>query len=275
MSTESPSPAVDIAPRWGRYVAVGDSFTEGLADPDPVEPDRYRGWADLLAGTLSDRRAAAGQPPLEYANLAVRGRLLRPILTEQLPAALDLRPDLVSVIGGGNDLLRPGSDVVTLLDSLEAAVVTAQRTGAAVLLGTGFDTAESPVVRRIRPKVATYNTGLWSIAHRHGAHVLDLWGMRSLADGRMWAPDRIHLTTDGHERVAQAALVALGLTPDDPAWDDPLTPLPPVARADRWRSDARWAREYAYPWLRRRLARQSSGDAVVAKRPRPAPVERP
>jgi len=260
-------------PPWGRYVAIGDSLTEGMVDPDPTDPERQRGWADLLAATLSRRRLAAGEAPLEYANLAVRGRLLGQILTEQLPVARGLRPDLVSLIGGGNDILRPGSDVERLLGLLEDAVATLRAEGVTVLMGTGFDPAGSPVVRLTRSKVALFNAGVWSIAHRHGAHVLDAWGMRSLRDWRMWAEDRIHLSTAGHERAAQAALVGLGLAPDDPAWDDPLTPLPPAARAERWRENLRWARTYAYPWVQRRLRRQSSGDLRRAKYPQPVVLE--
>lgn len=258
---------------WSRYIALGDSFTEGMADPDPSDPTRQRGWADLLADTLSRRRAAAGQPALEYANLAVRGRLLGAILAEQLPAARALRPDLVSLIGGGNDILRPRADIDGLLLRLEEAVASLRAEGTAVLMGTGFDPAGSPVIRLTRPKTALFSAGVWSIAHRHGAHVLDLWGMRSLADRRMWAEDRIHLTTAGHERAVQAALAGLGLEPDDPAWDDPLVPLPPAARADRWRGNVHWARAHALPWMQRRLRRQSSGDRRRAKYPEPVQVQ--
>jgi len=265
--------APDTAPRWHRYVALGDSLTEGMVDPDPTEPGRHRGWADLLAASLSGRRVAAGLAPLEYANLAVRGRLLGQILTEQLPVARELEPDLVSLIGGGNDILRPGADVDALLSRLEDAVAGLRAAGVDVLMGTGFDPAGSPVIQRTRPKVAVYNAGVWSIAHRHGAHMLDAWGMRSLRDWRMWAEDRIHLSTAGHERVAQAALVGLGLPPDDAAWDDPLVPLPPVARADRWRGNVRWARAYALPWVQRRLRRRSSGDLRRAKYPVPVTVD--
>ena len=164
-----------------------------------------------------------------------------------MPAALALGPDLVSIVGGGNDLLRPDGNPDRLAVRLEAAVVRLRQAGADVLMATGFDTADSPVVRLIRPKVALYNTMIWSIARRHGAHVLDLWGMRSLDDWRMWAEDRIHLTTAGHERVVQAALVALGLEPDVPDWDDPLTPLPPTPCVDRARSNAHWLRVHAAP----------------------------
>ncbi len=265
--------------RWSRYVALGDSFTEGLWDsPDgvagPDQPDvPLRGWADVLAARLSARRVAAGEPPLEYANLAIRGRLLRPILADQVPAAIGLRPDLVSLIGGGNDILRPSADVDRLAEQLEAAVVRLRAAGIDVLLGTGVDTVDSGrLIRVTRARVATYNAHIWSIARRHDAHVLDLWGMRSVRDWRMWADDRIHLTTEGHARVAQAALVGLGLPPDDEAWDDPLAPQPPTPRLEQLRGDARWARDHVYPWATRRLRGRSSGDTRRPKRPVPEPV---
>lgn len=298
-SDQHPSP--DGAPRapWRRYVALGDSFTEGLWDVPGGEPPTTttavdpalacRGWADLLAAHLAERAAdgapgtdgrsapADGAPdpdgPVLYANLAIRGRLLRPILREQVPAALALRPDLVSLVGGGNDMLRPAVDPDDLAATLEAAVVRLRAAGADVLLATGMDVKDSPVVRRTRPRVAVFNAHVWSIARRHGAAVLDVWGMRSLRDWRMWAPDRIHLTTDGHRRVAQAALVALGLEPDDAAWDDPLTPLPPLPRAAQLQENATWFREHAYPWATRRLRGRSSGDERRPKRPALEPVE--
>ncbi len=296
--------------RWRRYVAVGDSFTEGLWDlpdgaagaplvggarADQVEV-RCRGWADLLAAHLAERLTTGTAPPdaraahdgtpavgpdpdavpadrtLRYANLAVRGKLLRPILDEQVPAAVALGPDLVSVVGGGNDLLRPGADPDVLADALDAAVAGVRRAGADVLLATGFDTVHSPVIRRTRSRTAVFNAHIWTIARRHDAHVLDMWGMRSLHDWRMWSDDRIHLTSDGHRRVAQAALVALGLAPDDERWDDPLAPLPPLPLAARVRADAVWLRTHASPWVARRLHGRSSGDGLAPKRPTLEPV---
>ncbi|MPV38078.1 SGNH/GDSL hydrolase family protein [Georgenia subflava] len=245
-------------------------MTEGLWDVDPATPGLPRGWADLLAERLARRR----EQPLEYANLAVRGRLLGEIVAEQVPAALELAPDLVSLIGGGNDLLRPGSDPDALAGRLEGAVRRLRATGTDVLLATGMDTRGSGVLRATRSRTAVYNSHVWSIARRHDAYVLDVWGMRSLHDWRMWAADRIHLTTAGHERVTQAALVALGLGADDPAWDDPLEPLPPVARAERLRGDLTWVRTHAGPWVGRRLRRRSSGDARRPKHAVPVVIER-
>jgi hypothetical protein len=152
-------------------------------------------------------------------------------------------------------------------------VVRLREAGIDVLLGTGYDASGSPLVSATRSRVGIYNALIWSMARRHGAYVLDAWGMRSLADWRMWAEDRIHLTSEGHARVAQAALVGLGLEPDDPAWDDPLTPLPPTPRLTRARQDAQWVRVHVYPWATRRLRGQSSGDLRVPKRPQLSPLD--
>lgn len=271
------------SPGWRRYVALGDSFTEGLWDVPQGDPPAtaeseppglvLRGWADLLAGHLADRaRTTDPGAQVHYANLAVRGRLLDPILADQVPAALRLGPDLVSLVGGGNDTLRVGADPDRLAARLERAVVALREAGADVLLATGMDSADSPVIRANRSRVAVLNSHVWTIARRHGAYVLDVWGMRSLRDWRMWHADRIHLTTEGHRRVAQAALVALGLPPDDDAWDDPLVPLPPLPRSARARADAEWFRQHAVPWATRRLRGHSSGDQRAPKRPELTPV---
>ncbi|WP_411910693.1 SGNH/GDSL hydrolase family protein [Actinotalea sp. M2MS4P-6] len=283
MTRSRHSDATPRTPAWRRYVAVGDSFTEGLWDvPGAAPPERTtttdpalvcRGWADLLAGHLAARADHTSDTPVTYANLAIRGRLLGPIVRDQVPAALRLEPDLVSVIGGGNDLLRPNGDPDALGALLEEAVVQVRATGADVLLATGMDTHDSPVVRHTRSRTGVLNANIWTIARRHGAYVVDVWGMRSLRDWRMWAPDRIHLTTEGHRRVAQAALVALGLEPDDERWDDPLTPLPGLPRSQQVRTDAVWLRDHAYPWATRRLRGRSSGDTRRAKRPALEPVE--
>ncbi len=255
-------------PRWRRYVAVGDSFTEGLEDLR--DDGSYRGWADRLADRLA---AARGDQELGYANLAVRGRLLGQIVGQQVPQAIGLGADLVSLVGGGNDVLRPGSDPDVLTARLELAVAELRRSGADVLLATPVDPVHSPIINLTRGKAAVFAAAIWSIARRHGAFVLDLWGMGALQDRRMWAPDRIHLTAEGHERVAQHAAEVLGL-PGDRSWAEPLPPAPARERRAMLRDDAVWIRQYVGPWVGRRLRRQSSGDAVQPKRPRALPLPR-
>ncbi|WP_372434903.1 SGNH/GDSL hydrolase family protein [Myceligenerans salitolerans] len=257
----------DDTPRWTRYVAIGDSFTEGLWDPYPGLEDTQRGWADRLATSLSERRIAAGEPAIEYANLAIRGRLLRPIIAEQLDVALGVEPDLVSLIGGGNDILRPGVDLEAICSALEDAVVRIRATGADVLMGTGFKAGGT--LAWTNSRVGVYNANIWSIARRHGAHVIDLWGLRALFDLRMWSADRIHLLPEGHERVKNAALVGLGLAPDDPAWDTPLPPAPRPTLIAATRENAAWAREHVGPWVKRRVTGKSSGDGRTPKWPAP------
>lgn len=262
-----------ISPRpWTRYVALGDSFTEGMSDPDPGTPDAYVGWADRLALTLAELGADEGRD-FAYANLAVRGRKLADITTRQLATALDLEPDLVSIVGGGNDILRPRADIEALADQLETAVATVRATGADVLLATPTDPREAPVLKHVRGRNATFTAHIWSIARRHGCAVIDLWGMASLRDWRLWSADRIHLTSEGHARVAQAALGALGLDEPEGAWSVPPPDRPIVTRAQQRRSDREWAGTYLRPWVHRRLTGRSSGDGRDAKRPALGPLE--
>ncbi|GAA4852881.1 SGNH/GDSL hydrolase family protein [Saccharopolyspora rosea] len=245
--------------RWDSYVALGDSFTEGLADAVPN--GGFRGWADRLAEHL-----AGTNPDLRYANLAVRGKLIRQIVTHQVPRAVELRPALVSIAAGGNDIIRPGSDPDLVAELFDAAIGRLRATGADVLIGTGFDTRDTPILRRVRGKVGTYNSHLRAIADRHGCYVLDLWSMDVLRDPRAWSEDRLHLSAEGHRRVALRACEALGVEVAE-SWREPW----PAQPAQPWHvqraEDIRWAREHLAPWIGRRLRGRSSGDGRLPKRP--------
>jgi lysophospholipase L1-like esterase len=276
MNDDATAPAAPSRDReaaaYTRYVAIGDSFTEGMADVDPGRTNGYLGWADRLAVHLAhtngqDKRAFV------YANLAIRGRLLADIAGRQVDDALALAPDLVSIVGGGNDILRPRADVDALAARLEDSVAKLRASGAGVLLATPTDPREAPLIRASRGRAATYTAHIWSIARRHNAYVIDLWGMTALRDWRMWAPDRIHLRPEGHRRVALNALSTLGFTAPDAGWADPLPAAAPISRAEAARLNAQWAGKYVVPWVRRRLRGQSSGDAISAKRPTLTPIE--
>jgi lysophospholipase L1-like esterase len=253
----------DAAPAYASYVAIGDSFTEGLDDPDPA--GGYRGWADRLAGHLA-ARSSPDEGGLRYANLAVRGKLLGQVVADQVPRAVDLRPDLITFSAGGNDLLRPRADPDALAAVIDDAARRLRATGADVLMFTSFDTRDVPVLRRIRGKMAMYNLHVHSIAGRHGCRLVDLWSMRSMLDPRAWAEDRLHLSPEGHRRVALAACEALGV-PSGADWREPWPARPRPDWLTARRSDLRWARTYLVPWIQRRLQGRSSGDDVVAKRP--------
>jgi lysophospholipase L1-like esterase len=243
-----------------------------MADADPERANAYVGWADRLAAHLAPMAGEDG-PTFGYANLAVRGRLLADIAGRQVDNALALAPDLVSIVGGGNDILRPRADIDALAARLEDAVARLRAGGADVLLATPSDPRDAPLIKASRGRAATYTAHIWSIARRHDASVIDLWGMAALRDWRMWAPDRIHLTSEGHRRVALNAYTALGFTTPDAGWDIPLPAALPISRADTARANAQWAREYVGPWVQRRLRGQSSGDALSAKRPEVTPLK--
>ena len=259
--------------REASFVAIGDSFTEGLNDAAPG--GGFRGWADRLAGLL-----AAEYPGLRYANLAVRGKLLREIVAEQVPAAAAMSPGLVSIAGGGNDILRPGADPDVLAELFDAGVARLRATGCQVLMFTGYDPVSVPVLRLLRGRIAAYNMHLRGIADERGCYLVDLWSMRFLRSVGAWSPDRLHLTTQSHQRVALRACEVLGVPATDD-WRAPLPadlPQPPVlgSTADTmtraaWlaarREDARWVREYLAPWINRRLHGTSTGDGLSAKRP--------
>ncbi|RCW43543.1 lysophospholipase L1-like esterase [Halopolyspora algeriensis] len=248
------------AHRANSYVAIGDSFTEGLNDP-AADNASYRGWADRLAEIL-----AANDPELHYANLAVRGKLLDQVIGDQLPAALALRPSLVSLVAGGNDILRPGNDPDLLAERFDAAVAELRAHGAQVLIGTGFDTRQVPVMRHVRGRVGTYNSHLWAIAERHECRVIDLWSMRVLQDPRAWSTDRLHLSPEGHRRVALRAAETLGLEVDED-WRRSWPPQPERPWHVQLTEDLRWVREHLAPWIGRRLRGRSSGDGRSPKRP--------
>ena len=259
-----------VTPRWRSFVALGDSMTEGLQDLDPNGVPI--GWADRFAQHLANR---AGEP-IRYANLAIRGRLLGQILAEQVEPALALKPDLVSLWGGGNDMLRPSADPDEMAADVERAVIRFREAGADVLLGLGSDPRDSPVIKLTRPRVAVYNLNLVGIARAHGAHLVDGWNLAAVRDWRMWHEDRLHLTPAGHELIAQAALVSLGLAPSRPDWDTPLPPVPPLNFRESLDWNLVWGRDHLAPWLGRRLHHTSSGAGRTAKYPdyiQVAPVE--
>ena len=141
---------------------MGDSFTAGVGDPEPLSPGGMRGWADRIAEELGEGRGEFG-----YANLAISGLVLREILDQQLGPALNLKPDLVTLSAGGNDLVFHRGDPDRLAAALDDAVAALSATGATVVLFTGPDWGETAVLGHIRGKVAVFNENIRVIAARH------------------------------------------------------------------------------------------------------------
>ena len=250
------------------FVALGDSFTEGMQDD--LGPDgRYLGWADRLAAALS---ATSGG--IRYANLAVRGRLLDQVVTEQVPVAVRLSPDLVSFHAGVNDALRPRSDLGSLVRRYRRAVegLAADLPGRLLLftvVGRSGGTGRTADVLAARFEL--FSRTVRVVGAEVGAAVVDLGSAPALGDRRLWHEDRLHLAPAGHARVAAAAMEALGIT--DPGllggepgwWRLPLTDTTARSRPADLLADARWGYRYLLPWVGRRLRGVSSGDSVLPK----------
>ena len=172
------------------FVALGDSFTEGL-DDGPRWDGRHRGWADRLAEILAEVNPNRG---IWYANLAVRGRLIGQILEEQIPRAIDLRPQLVSLGAGINDALRRSYDLNVTVTALENSVRVLNESGAHVLLfAFGDPSRRTRVLGTIAHRLAQYRDATLAIAEAYDCSVVDFWGVATYDDERMWSNDRLHL----------------------------------------------------------------------------------
>lgn len=249
---------------WSRYVALGDSFTEGVGDPEPRSPGGLRGWADRVAEELS-----VGHEDFAYANLAVRGLLLGQILDQQARPALALQPDLITLSGGGNDLVFRGSDPDKLAVRLDAGVELLSTTGATIVLFAGPDWGGTPVIGHNRAKIAIFNENIRTVAHRHDAVIVDLWALQELADPRMWDPDRLHFSPLGYHTIAKLVLDTLNV----PHTLQPYLPkdLPDSSWRHARAEDLVWARKYLVPWVLKRIRHQTE-EELRAKRPVPGPV---
>ena len=251
-----------------RYVAIGDSTTEGLEDPGPQ--GGYRGWADRLAEHIAD----AQDEPLEYANLAIRGLRMHDIRTGQLDDALGMQPDLLSIFGGMNDVIAPRCDFDAIRADYVIIFGEARRAGCTVLTFTMPDPTEiNPLGWRVRERVNRLNAVIRSEAEPHGVLVMDLDAYPVAKDPRLWFEDRLHGSTLGHLTIAAALAWWLGIAGFDESWADPLKGEPDAPRPRVPIADFDWAVNYLLPWLGKRgIRRLPSGLGIERKRPVPTVV---
>lgn len=253
-------------PRYTRLITCGDSFTEGMCDE--IVNGEYRGWADRVADVM-----AVDNPGFTYANLAVRGKLVRQVVADQLPLALSYvtgSETLVFFHAGANDVLRPKYNPDVLLPLYEAAVRKIAASGATVLLFTVLERtgAKGRGAELWESRFRIFNDNVRAVAKEVGAFIADANQDGALSDRRFLASDRLHLNPLGHDRVAQAVLERLGL-PFDAAWRVPLPSKEHVGLAIRFKSNARWVFGFVIPWMWRRARGKSSGDGRSSKQSEP------
>jgi len=256
--------------RFERYVALGDSSTEGLDDPDGR--GGYRGWANRLAEAVA--RSQGSATPLLYANLAIRGRRTREIRDEQLAPALAMRPDLATLFCGTNDVVARDFDAGQVAADVDATERALRGAGATVLTFTLPDLASvMPLARRLSPRLRDLNARLRAVAAANGTLLVDFEAHPVAGDPRLWSEDRLHANSAGHARIAAALAHTLGLPGSDDSWQRPLPTLARRSLPVRLGRELSWHLRHLLPWLWRHARGRSSGDGRRPKRPELWPVE--
>ncbi|WP_136612194.1 SGNH/GDSL hydrolase family protein [Sinomonas albida] len=248
-----------------RYVALGDSFTEGVGDPHPGLPNGVRGWADRVAEKL-----AKNQKGWEYANLAVRSKRLRQIIDDQLEPAIALEPTLVTLYAGGNDILDVGTDMDRLLEEYSGLVGRLAETEATLVLFTGYDIKVNPLLEPLRRRNWQYNARVRELAREHGAVLVDYWCFDEYNDKRMWDSDRLHMSTAGHKFLARQVLAHLGVPTSFKEID--WEPLAPRSTLEWVNAQRQWMNDWVVPLIGRKLRGVTLGDSLGPRWPYPVKV---
>ena len=258
-----------LSPRptsFARYVALGDSSTEGIDDPDGR--GGYHGWSQRLAEKVHTAQGGG----LAYANLAVRGLTTAQVRAGQLEAALAMRPDLATVFCGTNDVTGLRFDAASVAADIEHMQRALVAGGAVVLSFTLPDlTPLMPLARLIAPRIAALNRALAEASRNSGAVLVDFAAHAVATDRRLWSEDRIHANSAGHARIAEALAQALGLPGSDSRWSEPFADAAERTRRQWWRDEVRWARRHLLPWAWQGLRGRSSSQGRGCKRPELSP----
>jgi lysophospholipase L1-like esterase len=195
-----------------RFVAIGDSQTEGLWDGD--DSVGVKGYADRLAEMLDAHNSG-----LLYANLAVRGATISDVLTTQLNHALKLKPDLICACAGMNDVLRPGRSFDQALRDVDTMYERLADCGVSVLTTTfPAITGRFPTGRVQAARVVRLNALIRAASARHGFRLIELDKAASMHSPDTWSADRVHGSSIGHARFAAAAAETLKLPGSNHDW---------------------------------------------------------
>lgn len=251
---------------YSRYVAIGDSQTEGLWDGDDAVG--FLGFADRLAALLDSL-----YPGVRYANLAIRGKLVADVLREQVPQALAMRPDLITVCVGMNDVIQPGRSFDRALADLECVYAALADTGATVVTTTFPNVAQFlPLGRLVSGRLTRINEAITAAADRYEFRLVDLYNAASMRELDMWDVDRVHASTKGHVLFTAAAAEALNLPGSNHDWAEASGGPTRLPFGPRAYEQLRWAQGKLMPWVWRHLRGRSSADGREPKRPRLEPL---
>lgn len=247
-------------------IVCGDSFSEGMSDE--IVNGKYRGWADRVADVMAQANSS-----FMYMNLAVRGKLLRQVVNDQVPQAekfITGKKTLVTFHAGANDAIRPNYKPELVLPLYADAVRKVAATGATVMLFTVLErTGNAGKAADLwAARFHAFNENVRAVAKEVGAIVADANEESFFSDRRFLAFDRLHLNPMGHDRVAQAVLEKIDL-PSNSNWRQPLPPAGKTPWIKSKANNLAWFITFALPWLWRRARGKSSGDGRLPKYPVP------
>lgn len=252
--------------QYTRFIALGDSMTEGMSDE--VIDGKYRGWADRVADVL-----AKGNSDFTYMNLAVRGKLLKQVVEDQIPVALKYiqgRQTLISFHAGANDVLRPNYDPQISLPQFEKGIKQLTDAGATVMIFTVVDKvdAKGKIAQLWHERFSAFNENVRMVAGKYPTILFEGKKAEFLNDRRFLAFDRLHMNSEGHRRLANAVLEGLGYEFDE-NWRIPLPQAKKKNKIIKLITNLAWITIFLLPWIWRRIRGKSSGDGRNAKYSQP------
>jgi phosphatidylinositol alpha 1,6-mannosyltransferase len=182
------------------YVALGDSFTAGL------EPGQPR-WPDELARQLGGR----------YVNLAAVGATSEEVERDQLERALELQPDVVTLVCGANDVLfntRPDPEAYAARLSRMFARLRRDLPHVQIVTATYPDISRFLDLRprtraRVEEGMDRFNAAVRRVARRHDVALLESFDHPAAHARETYADDGFHPSAEGHRQAAREFLRAL------------------------------------------------------------------
>jgi lysophospholipase L1-like esterase len=248
--------------QYTRFLVLGDSFSEGMSDE--IINGNYRGWADRVADVLAKQNSE-----FKYANFAIRGKLVRQVLDEQVPQVLSFiegPQTLVSFHAGANDALRPSYDHNLVRTAYVKSVTKLVESGATVILFTVLEKNGNggKASAMWEERMSTFNKIVREVANKFNLIVMDASMDPESSNPNLLAFDRLHLNSTGHYRVAHAVLERIG-APFDNSWRKSVIKSKKKPWVLRKALTLLWFLTFALPWIWRRIRGRSSGDGRSGK----------
>ena len=241
-------------------------MTEGMSDE--IVNGNYRGWADRVADEL-----AKSNSDFTYMNLAIRGKLLKQVVDDQIPQAIKYiegKQTLVSFHAGANDVLRPNYQADLSLPQYEEGIRQLTDAGATVIIFTVIDKVEGKgkTAALWHQRFSNFNENVRKVAEKYPVILFEAKEAEFLNDRRFLAFDRLHMNSEGHRRLANAVLQGLGYA-FDPNWKVAPAPAKKKSKVIRVATNIVWVATFLIPWIWRRIRGKSSGDGRIAKYSQP------